>query len=166
MYSTVLLYRLHLLYEIVPYYGLESCKLPHVLLHFNAFKVSEFNIKNEKCAGRFYLMGICPLCFLVKTLHQEWDFRRVEIKEFENSYWWVVILLLSRNHERSFPVHPEWEVNSAHCFCNGLICKSLERMIHVKRSPWRGHYDIKTMTKQISMQIYRDYITTSRRWQM
>lgn len=115
----MLLYRLHLLYEIVPYYGLESCKLPHVLLHFNAFKVSEFNIKNEKCAGRFYLMGICPLCFLVKTLHQEWDFGRVEIKEFENSYWWVVILLLSRNHERSFPVHPEWEANSAHCFCNG-----------------------------------------------
>lgn len=41
-------------------------KLPHDRLHFNAFKVSEFNIKNEKCAGRFYLMGICPLCFLVK----------------------------------------------------------------------------------------------------
>jgi hypothetical protein len=48
-------------------------KLPHDRLHFNAFKVSEFNIKNEKCAGIFYLMGICPLCFLVKkkNLHQE-----------------------------------------------------------------------------------------------
>lgn len=67
----MLLYRLDLLYEIVPKYGLERCKLPHELLHFNAFKVSEFNIKNKKCAGRFYLMGICALCFLVKTLYQE-----------------------------------------------------------------------------------------------
>lgn len=92
MYSTVLLYRLDPLCEILPYYGLERRKLPHDLLHFNAFKVSEFNIKNEKCAGKFYLMGICPLCFLVKTLHQEWDLGRVEIKEFENSYWWDVIL--------------------------------------------------------------------------
>lgn len=67
----MLLYGLDLLYEIVPHYRLESGRLPHDLLHFNAFKVSEFNIQNEKCAGRFYLLGICPLCFLVKTLHQE-----------------------------------------------------------------------------------------------
>lgn len=34
--------------------------------YFNVFKVSEFNIKNEKCVGIFYLMGICLFCFLVK----------------------------------------------------------------------------------------------------
>lgn len=37
-------------------------------------------------------MEICPLYFLVKTLHQELDLGRVEIKEFENSYWWDVLL--------------------------------------------------------------------------
>lgn len=52
MYSTVLLCRLGLLYEIVSYYGLERCKLPHNLIHFNTIKVSEFNVKNEMCAGR------------------------------------------------------------------------------------------------------------------
>lgn len=48
MCSPVLLYGLDLLYEIVSYYGLERRRLPHDLLHFNAFKVREFNIKNKK----------------------------------------------------------------------------------------------------------------------
>lgn len=71
MYATVLLYRLDLLSEIVSYYGLERCKLPYNLLHSNAFKVSEFNMQNKKMCRQIYLMGICPLCFLVKTLHQK-----------------------------------------------------------------------------------------------
>ena len=72
-------------------------------------------------------------------------------------------LLLSGNHEWSLPVHLNGKLTVHVALVMGLIFKSLERIIYVKRSPWRGHYDIKTMTKQISMQIYRDHITMSRR---
>lgn len=70
----MLLYRLDLLSEVVSYYGLERCKLPHDPLHSNAFKVSKFNIQNKKNVQADLPNGNLSTLLLGKNLASEMRF--------------------------------------------------------------------------------------------